>query len=148
MNWSGCTDCEYHVFRRLSGVSSSFFRVDDPDGNLGVPGLSGTTYLDSDVSAVGQYEYLVLARSSGGSFSPPSNPVTAPVGVCGDADNSGEISIGDAVFLINYIFAGGPPPVNFTLADADCSQDVSIGDAVYTINFIFAGGPPPCAACL
>ncbi len=28
----------------------------------------------------------------------------------GDADNSGSISISDAVFLINYIFAGGPAP--------------------------------------
>jgi hypothetical protein len=29
----------------------------------------------------------------------------------GDADGSGGISIGDAVYLINYIFGGGPAPV-------------------------------------
>ncbi len=73
--------------------------------------------------------------------------ITAPPYICGDADASGGISIGDAVFIINYIFGGGPAPVPEAAADADCSGGVSIGDAVYLINFIFGGGPAPCAAC-
>ncbi len=62
----------------------------------------------------------------------------------GDADNSGSISISDAVFLINYIFAGGPAPCPLRNGDADCSGAVNISDAVYLINYIFAGGPAPC----
>ncbi len=65
---------------------------------------------------------------------------------CGDADSSGSVSIADAVFLINYIFAGGPAP-SLERGDGDCSGAISIADAVYLINFIFASGPAPCAGC-
>ncbi|MCC6962585.1 MAG: hypothetical protein IT585_04970 [candidate division Zixibacteria bacterium] len=65
---------------------------------------------------------------------------------CGDADNSGAWSISDAVYLINYIFAGGPAPAQTCLGDADGSKAISISDAVYLINYIFAGGPAP-AGC-
>ncbi len=64
--------------------------------------------------------------------------------LCGDADGGGAISIGDAVYVINFIFGGGPAPDPLVAADADCSGAVSIGDAVYIINFIFGGGPAPC----
>jgi len=62
----------------------------------------------------------------------------------GDADNNGTISISDAVYLISYIFAGGPPPKPaFLNGDSDGSGSNSISDAVYLINYIFAGGPEP-----
>ncbi len=66
---------------------------------------------------------------------------------CGDADGSGLITISDAVFLINFIFSGGPMPNPLSSGDADCSGNVNISDAVYLINYIFSGGPAPCAAC-
>ncbi len=62
----------------------------------------------------------------------------------GDADNSDAITISDAVYLINYIFSGGPAPCPLRNGDADCSSAVTISDAVYLINYIFAGGPAPC----
>ncbi len=68
-------------------------------------------------------------------------------GVCGDADGSGQITISDAVYLISYIFAGGPAPSPILSGDADCNAIVTISDAVYLINYIFAGGAAPCAAC-
>ncbi len=37
--------------------------------------------------------------------------------VCGDANGDGSLNIGDAVFLINFIFKGGPGP------DANCCED-------------------------
>ncbi|MCC6964320.1 MAG: PQQ-dependent sugar dehydrogenase [candidate division Zixibacteria bacterium] len=70
-----------------------------------------------------------------------------PALVCGDADGSLAVSISDAVYLINYIFAGGPAPDPLLSGDADCSGALSISDAVYLINYIFAGGPAPCASC-
>jgi len=66
---------------------------------------------------------------------------------CGDADDSGAIDISDAVYLISYIFGGGPAPNPLELGDADCSGALDISDAVYLINFIFGGGPAPCASC-
>jgi len=67
--------------------------------------------------------------------------------VCGDADSSGEVDIDDAVFLITYIFAGGPAPDPIEAGDADCSDAIDIDDAVYLITYIFASGPAPCADC-
>ena len=64
-------------------------------------------------------------------------------GMCGDADGNGAWSIGDAVYIINFIFASGPPPNPISNGDADGNGAISIGDAVFLINFIFAGGPPP-----
>ncbi len=66
---------------------------------------------------------------------------------CGDADGSGSVSIADAVFIINFIFGGGPAPGVTGFADVDCSGNISIADAVYLINYIFGGGPAPCANC-
>ncbi len=59
-------------------------------------------------------------------------------------DGVAPIDISDVVFLINYIFGGGPAPVPLSVGDVDCVSGVDISDAVYLINFIFSGGPAPC----
>ncbi len=65
-------------------------------------------------------------------------------GVAGDADNSGTITVSDAVYLINYIFSGGPQPISMYRADPDCSGATTVSDVVYLINYIFGGGLAPC----
>ncbi len=67
--------------------------------------------------------------------------------LCGDANTSGAVDIDDAVYLINFIFAGGPAPEPMESGDVDCSGGVDIDDVVYLITFIFASGPPPCDNC-
>lgn len=62
----------------------------------------------------------------------------------GDIDGNCLVSVSDVVYLINYIFAGGPPPHPCQAGDVDCSGICNISDAVYLINYIFIGGPPPC----
>jgi hypothetical protein len=66
---------------------------------------------------------------------------------CGDANGTHVVSISDAVFLVNYIFAGGQAPVPLLSGDVDCNCMISISDVVFLIQYIFAGGPAPCAAC-
>ena len=66
---------------------------------------------------------------------------------CGDANGSNTVTISDAVFLINYIFAGGQVPSPLLSGDVDCNCMISISDVVYLIQYIFAGGAAPCAAC-
>jgi uncharacterized Ntn-hydrolase superfamily protein len=63
---------------------------------------------------------------------------------CGDANGDDEINVGDAVYLINYVFKGGPAPPLLEAGDANCEGGVNIGDAVALISYIFKGGPPPC----
>lgn len=67
--------------------------------------------------------------------------------VCGDSDCNGQISITDAVYVINYIFGGGPAPCTMLNGDADGNGQISITDAVYNINYIFGGGPAPACTC-
>jgi hypothetical protein len=64
--------------------------------------------------------------------------------ICGDTEGSGDVDIDDAVYLINYIFAGGPVPEPYESGDADCSGGVDIDDVVYLIAYIFSGGNAPC----
>lgn len=65
----------------------------------------------------------------------------------GDADNSGTITVSDVVFLINYVFAGGPAPTAECLGDTNCDCAISISDAVFSIIYIFGGGQPPPQCC-
>jgi len=64
--------------------------------------------------------------------------------ICGDADASGIVDIDDVVYLIAYIFLGGPPPVPYEAGDADCSDVVDIDDVVWMISYIFSGGFDLC----
>lgn len=66
---------------------------------------------------------------------------------CGDASGDGLINITDAVFIIQFIFNGGPPPQPTPAGDLNCDSITNITDVVYIIQYIFAGGPEPCADC-
>lgn len=68
-------------------------------------------------------------------------------GNCAGPDDVGRYNVSDAVFLISYIFGGGPAPDPLRLGDVNCDDNVSVSDAVYLINYIFAGGPGPCGGC-
>jgi hypothetical protein len=63
----------------------------------------------------------------------------------GDVNQDGKVSISDAVYLINYLFKGGPSPYLLYRGDVNCNQSVTVGDVVYLINYLFKGGPPPCS---
>ncbi|MEZ5360563.1 MAG: dockerin type I repeat-containing protein [Candidatus Zixiibacteriota bacterium] len=67
--------------------------------------------------------------------------------LCGDANGDTSMNIGDAVYLINYIFKGGPAPDPECVGDANGDGSTNIGDAVYLIQYIFSGGPSPVDDC-
>ena len=71
----------------------------------------------------------------------------AYAGDCGDVNDDTKVNVGDAVYLINYIFKGGPAPVcgpeTGNCGDVSGDIRVNVGDAVYLINYIFKGGPAP-----
>jgi hypothetical protein len=67
--------------------------------------------------------------------------------VCGDANDDGTVNVGDAVYIIQYVFAGGPPPPWICKADANDDGLPDVGDAVYLVNYIFRSGSPPIETC-
>lgn len=86
----------------------------------------------------GKAWWWMLARVTGW------NPEPA---TCGDANSDGIADIGDAVYLIAYIFSGGPAPDPLEYGDVNCDDTIDIADAVYLITYIFKGGSAPCANC-
>ncbi|MCP4569557.1 MAG: hypothetical protein GY841_18425 [FCB group bacterium] len=62
-----------------------------------------------------------------------------------DANNDATLNVGDAVYLINYVFKSGPAPVPYPLCNGDANSDcaINVGDAVYMINYVFKAGPRP-----
>ena len=55
------------------------------------------------------------------------------------------IDVGDVVFLVNYVFRGGPTPTPFCMGDCDPSHDgvIDLADVVYLVQYLFEGGLPP-----
>jgi len=62
----------------------------------------------------------------------------------GDVNLDLTISVSDVVFLINFLFKGGPAPSPSFLGDVDCSGETNVSDVIYLINYLFKGGPAPC----
>jgi hypothetical protein len=67
--------------------------------------------------------------------------------ICGDASMDYQLNLGDAVYLISYIFKGGPEPFPLCVADANGDDDINVGDVVFLINYIFNAGPVPLEGC-
>ncbi|MDP3024334.1 MAG: dockerin type I repeat-containing protein, partial [candidate division Zixibacteria bacterium] len=63
----------------------------------------------------------------------------------GDANGDKKVTISDVVYIVNYLFKGGPAPVPFLAGDANCDGNVNITDVVYLINYLFKGGTAPCS---
>jgi len=95
----------------------------------------------------GEYYYRVRAQDIQGQWGKFSNygPVTVegggPVWICGDADNDNDVDPMDAVFLVNWFWLGGPPPVYPEAVDVDGSGAVNPLDAVYFVDWLWRGGP-------
>jgi hypothetical protein len=62
----------------------------------------------------------------------------------GDVNGDGSINSADAVYLVNYLFVGGPEPQPWESGDVNCDGIINSSDVVYLINYLFIGGPPPC----
>ncbi len=61
----------------------------------------------------------------------------------GDANGDKAVNIGDGVYVVQYVFRGGPPPYPLQAGDANCDRAINVGDAVSIVNYIFRGGPAP-----
>ena len=64
--------------------------------------------------------------------------------LCGDAAADAVINLADAVYLVRYVLAGGPPPDPYTDGDENCDGAINLADVIHLINYIFKGGPGPC----
>ncbi len=90
------------------------------------------------------YQWFPLTDPMSGETLDLAFVITGEDVLCGDVNHSGAVEAGDIVYLISYLFRGGPPPCPLLQGDVNCSGAVDAGDVVYLISYLFRGGPPPC----
>jgi subtilisin family serine protease len=78
----------------------------------------------------------------------PLSAVSAWAPAAGDVNGSGQITSSDIIYLINYLFKSGPPPVTLNAADADGSCAIAAADVIYLVNYVFKGAAPPLPGCV
>jgi hypothetical protein len=61
----------------------------------------------------------------------------------GDADADGIATIGDGVFVFNFLFLGGRAPTCKETIDTNNDGALDISDGIGILNFLFLGGRPP-----
>ncbi len=65
--------------------------------------------------------------------------------VRGMANNDTLVDIADPVFILDWLFGGGPEPFCLSAADANDSGVLDIADPVYLLTYLFAMTPAPPA---
>lgn len=93
------------------------------------------------VNSGGQPSAVGVSQSD--SFVVKAGFVHASYVMRGDANADGVIDLGDVVYILNYLFKGGPAPDPLAAGDANCDGLVDLGDVVYLLNYLFKAGPPP-----
>ena len=120
-------------------VPAAFILVTDA-----IDGFGGQRYnggCDLSIFAGGQSSAIGSGTST--NFNLYAGFVYPIVVKCGDANGDGKITVSDVVYLVNYLFKGGPVPKPFESGEANCDGKVTVSDVVYLVNYLFKGGPVP-----
>ena len=109
-----------------------------------VPNLVSSIYTAENPLLPGTYYWKIAAHDLFGAETAGGSVFVFMIAVRGDANSNGFVDVGDAVYIVNYVFRGGPAPTPQPIAgDANCDGGTDVADAVFLINYIFRGGPPP-----
>ena len=71
-----------------------------------------------------------------------------PTSQAGDVDESGSVTASDIIFLVNFVFKGGPAPADPSTGDVNASCTITAADVIYLVNYVFKAGPDPLVGCL
>jgi PKD repeat protein len=113
-----------------------------------IPGSASSGQTDT-VEVDGYLQYLPLFSGSIAEYQAVPMAGTITSGCCntdgmrGDATGDGSLNVTDVIFLVSYIFFGGPPPPCLEEGDVNGDGSINIVDVVYLVQFIFLGGPSP-----
>jgi hypothetical protein len=108
------------------------------------------------VEPVLQSAYLGFSAATGGSYAThevdnvfvsvyPKGGGGGTQFVRGNANADAQINITDGIYVLNYLFLGGPAPPCAESANANGDAVLNITDGIYILNFLFLGGPQPPA---
>jgi hypothetical protein len=68
--------------------------------------------------------------------------------VWGDANGNGVVTAADIVFIINYVFKGGPSPEPLEAADVTSDGSITVADIICLVGYVFKGGDTECTGAV
>lgn len=118
--------------------------VHQPSYQTGNPGWLAWEVTESDTGS-----WICSFSATDDCDAADTQEINILVGVpyCGDLTGEGELDVADIIFLLNYLFKGGDPPVPLCRGDANCNGERDAGDVVLLINFLFKNSFAPCFEC-
>ena len=130
----------YYLFDWGDGTDSTW---------IGPYASGATVQATHSWSSQGSYEIKVIAKDGEAALSEWSDSLLVNIGVlCGDANEDGVINVGDVVYLVTYLYKGGPSPQPSDCAgDVNCNDVVNVGDVVHLATYLYRGGPGPDPGC-
>lgn len=71
------------------------------------------------------------------------SPLTVRL-IHGDIDGQPQITLGDLLHLIRFLYKNGAAPLDMMQADLNCDGDVNLVDVVMLISYLYQQGETPC----
>ncbi len=66
----------------------------------------------------------------------------------GDATGNRLVDIVDIIYLVNYVFKGGPVPVHAVAGDVNGDCTLNLSDIIFLVNYVYKGGAMPFPGCV
>jgi hypothetical protein len=139
LTWSTTTATDFDHYTVYRDTQKGF--APEQGNRLGC--ITDTSFVDSTAESGRTYYYLASATDSSGNESGPTNEAMGVRYTAGDANTDGVIDIGDTIYLLNYLFRGGPRPSPFEAGETNRARGIDLGDVLYLVNYLFRGGPRP-----
>jgi hypothetical protein len=136
----------FHVDTGQVAADASVMLVEDHAVDLAVGDTIRWTYgiAVSDVSEAD----LVATIDSIRLASDPLATECCPIYLVGDVNSSAAVTSADIIYLVNYIFKGGPCPLPCCAnGNVNCDGVVSSADVIRLVNYVFKSGVAPCDIC-
>jgi len=110
-----------------------------------VDGLTSPEYALQTVLNQNSIYYWRFRSFDGVSWSEYSNIFAVDIVdfICADADASEAVNLLDAVYLIDFLYRGGPPPQPMAAGNVNQDGAINLLDISYIINYLYREGPAP-----
>ena len=107
--------------------------------------VSASGLLSGTPSNPGVYSIFLRVSDSGQPTHDLSifSPLTVRL-IHGDIDGQPQITLGDLLYLLRYLYKNGAAPVDLLPADLNCDGDVNLVDVVVLLNYLYQQGATPC----
>jgi len=124
--------------------SASYDTIHIERNGVLISSISGNATSQINVVPVeGTYSYRIWGEHSDGITTSTSCSGSVKSFLRGDANSDTNCDIADGIWVLNWLFVGGPEPTCFDSADFDDNGIVTIGDAMLMIfYYLSAAGTP------